>query len=206
MTKTLKELNKLVDKENTSGGDLWLNSLTSIPEGFSPTVGWSLHLDGLTPKDRAKALKQTRKLSDGDCVPYKYIFADGILTHIKREKKVGKYTLYVGEIPNNNVVTDGQRFAHCRNFRDGIEDLAFKAAKERGAGQYKSIDVSKPIPLSEAVQMYRVITGACRAGTQAFMSSLEGLKDAYTVAEMIDITKWQYGSTVFADFFAKEVS
>ena len=32
----------------TVGRSLYLNGLTSIPEGFNPTTGWSLYLNGLT--------------------------------------------------------------------------------------------------------------------------------------------------------------
>ena len=53
--------------------------------------------------------------------------------------------------------------------------------------------------------MYRIITGACREGTQQFVENLgglESLKEAYTVREIIDMTQGQYGAERFREFFA----
>jgi tetratricopeptide (TPR) repeat protein len=45
---------------------------------------------------------------------------------------------------------------------------------------------------AEAVECYRVITGACEAGTRGFVQSLgESVKKHYTIAEMIEVTKGQ---------------
>ena len=49
--------------------------------------------------------------------------------------------------------------------------------------------------------MYRVITGACRQGTDAFVQSLgEKLKERYTIRECIELTVGQYGAKRFAEF------
>ena len=44
---TAEELNEMIER---NGGSLDLSGLTSIPEGFNPTVGGSLDLSGLTSK------------------------------------------------------------------------------------------------------------------------------------------------------------
>ena len=49
--------------------------------------------------------------------------------------------------------------------------------------------------------MYRIITGACRQGSEAFVNSIKDLKDKYTLKEIIEITKGQYNSTIFERFF-----
>lgn len=131
----------------------------------------------------------------------RYLFADGILTHIKRKKKIRKYDYYVGKIPGVNVVSDGTYYAHCENIREGIRDLEFKRAKDRGAEQYRGIDTDKAIPTAKMIEMYRVITGACRQGTDAFLRSLGKLKDSYTVREAIKLTDGQYGAATFKNFF-----
>ncbi|MBE6598719.1 MAG: hypothetical protein E7638_04690 [Ruminococcaceae bacterium] len=41
---TLERLNKMADEANERGGSLDLRGLTSIPEGFNPTVGGWLDL------------------------------------------------------------------------------------------------------------------------------------------------------------------
>ena len=54
----------------------------------------------------------------------------------------------------------------------------------------------------EMVTMYRIITGACQQGTQSFLDSLgDKLKDSYTIQEVIELTKDQYGGKRFAEFF-----
>ena len=181
----------------TVGGSLHLSGLTSIPDGFNPTVGGSLDLRGLT--------RNYTRLENGMYVPEKYLYADGILAHIKREKKIGEYTLYVGRIPGRNVLFDGVNYAHCKTVEEGINDLAFKSASDRGAGQYLGIDRNKAMPVSDAAAMYRIITGACLQGTQQFIDSQgDALKDAYTVNEIIALTAGQYGGEAFRRFFEEE--
>ena len=190
---TLEELNAKVEHANDVGGYLDLRGLTSIPEGFNPTVGGSLYLSGLT--------SNFTRLKDGDYVEGEYLYADGILTHIKRAKKIGEYTYYIGKIPGLNVITDGENYAHCKSVQDGINELAFKTASDRGAEQYRGINIDEPIEQGKAIVMYRVITGACQQGTQRFIDSLGELKESYTVREIIEMTKGQYGGEAFRRFF-----
>jgi len=58
----LKELNEMVDKANVCGGSLDLRGLTSIPEGFNPTVGGHLDLSGLTSIPEGFNPKHTRRI------------------------------------------------------------------------------------------------------------------------------------------------
>jgi hypothetical protein len=83
----------------------------------------------------------------------------------------------------------------------GIADLAFKAAKDRGAEQYRSLRPDSVVKREDAIVMYRIITGACAAGTQAFIDSLQELKDEYTVSEIIEMTCGHYGADTFKRFF-----
>lgn len=80
----------------------------------------------------------------------------------------------------------------------------FKKAKGRGADQYKNISLDDRLTVDEAKTMYRVITGACQQGTEQFITNLkDNLKEDYSVREIIDLTKGQYGSKVFTSFFDK---
>lgn len=145
--------------------------------------------------------KDVSMLEYGDYKEGRYLFSDGILTHVKRKKRIGTYDYYVGKIPGINVVSDGTYYAHCENIRDGIRDLEFKRAKDRGAEQYRGIDTDKAIPTAKMIEMYRVITGACRQGTDAFLRSLGKLKNSYTLREAIELTNGQYGAVAFKKFF-----
>ena len=186
----------------TVGGSLNLSGtqITSLPEGL--TVGGSLYLSGtqIPDSERAKA----KRLQNGDYVPGKYLYADGILTHIKSKRRVQGYDLYIGRIKGKNVVSDGEYYAHCKTLRDGIADIAFKRAEDRGADQYKDLDLDTVVTLDEAKTMYRVITGACQAGTEGFAQSLgDKLKETYTIREMLEVTKGQYNSERFSEFFGQ---
>ena len=186
----------------TVGGSLYLSGtlITSLPEGL--TVGGSLDLSGTLINDRDKELKKVRSLQDGDHTD-KYIYCDNILTHIKSKKKIGKYTFYIGKIKNRNVVTDGELYAHCASFKEGVLDIEFKKSKDRGSEQYANLKLDSTLTYDEAVVCYRIITGACRQGTQQFLDSLREKKKSYTIAEIIEKTKGQFGNTTFADFFKR---
>ena len=60
------------------------------------------------------------------------------------------------------------------------------------------------LTVQEAVTMYRVITGACRQGSESFVNSLGELKEKYTIRETIELTKGQYNAERFAEFFGEE--
>ena len=196
MELTLKQAQARMKK---NGGSLYLSGtqLTSLPENL--TVSGSLDLSGtrIDPKDR----KKVRRLKEGDYQEGRYLYCDGILTHVRGRRQVERYTLYIGKIKNRHVVSDGEFYAHCKNFREGIADLAFKRASERGADQYRGMALDTALAVEEAKTAYRVITGACRAGTENFVNSLGGLKERYTIRELIELTKGQYGSERFAAFF-----
>ena len=218
MVYTLKELKKMM-KEN--GGSLYLEGctgITALPDNL--TVGGSLDLrgtgitalpDNLTVGGYLDlrgtgitARHEYKRLKNGDYVPNKYLYADEILTHVKRSRRFGNYTYYYGKIKGKNVISDGVLYAHCATFREGVIDLEFKKAKDRGAKQYKGLTLESVVKKEDAITMYRVITGACKAGTAHFLEGLREIKAEYTINEIIEITKGQYGAGVFENFFKKE--
>ena len=181
----------------TVGGNLYLSGtgITVLPDGL--TVGGNLYLRGTGVTD----LSKVKRLHDGDYVPGRYLYADGILTHIRSAHVVDGYTLYKGKIPGKNVVSDGTYYAHCKEFREGIADIAFKRAKKRGKEQFRDLTPDSVVTLDEAKTMYRIITGACRAGTEDFVSKQRALKETYTIREMMEITKGAYGADRFKAFW-----
>ena len=123
---TLEELNEMMDE---SGGSLYLRGtqITALPEGL--TVGGSLYLRDTQITNDGKY----HRLREGDFVDGKYIYCDGMLTHISRKKVFGQYTYFVGKIKGQDVIYDGEFYAHCKSFEDGVRDLSFKRAKDRGS-------------------------------------------------------------------------
>ena len=198
MVLTLEETKK---RMGLNGGSLDLRNtkITQLPDNL--TVGGSLDLRNTKIKYKSAERKKVNKLHDGDYSAGRYLYADGILTHVKAKKKTGKYTLYIGKIKGRNVVSDGEYFAHCDSLREGIADLLFKRAKDRGAEQYRGLTLDSVVTVEEAATMYRVITGACRQGTENFIKSLKEPKEKYTIRECIDLTRGQYNAERFEEFF-----
>ena len=221
MTYTLEQLKKKTDKNGflnlcgctgltslpdnlTVGSSLYLEGctgLTSLPDNL--TVGYSLYLEGCT--GLSENYKYYHTLLNGDYVPGRYLYADGILTHIKRKKQIDKYTYYIGKIKGKNVISDGTYYAHCKNFEEGVSDLAFKAAKDRGAEQYKNLTKDSVVSFEEGRTMYRIITGACSAGTQQFIDDMTEKKESYSISEIIEMTKNAYGGEIFRKFFEGKI-
>lgn len=165
--------------------------------------GGSLYLrgTGIAPSKRKRVIK----LRHGDYTPGRWVYADGILTHIKKEKRIDKYTFYVGRIPGRNVIFDGINYAHCDTLRSGISDLLFKSASDRGAEQYRGLSLDTEMGVDDAVAMYRIITGACAQGSKRFVEDLgDKLKERYTIREMLELTRGQYGSESFEKFFGEQ--
>lgn len=187
----------------TVGGwlDLSGTQITALPDNL--TVGGSLDLSGTQIRNKTKAEQNVKRFKNGDYVPGRYLYADGILMHVKRCRKYGQYTYYVGKIKGKNVVFDGENYAHCKSFKEGVVDLEFKKAKDRGSEQYSSLTLDSEVTKDEAITMYRIITGACRAGTEGFLSTIKRFKAKYTVRELIEITRGQYGAETFKQFFER---
>lgn len=198
MKLTVEQAEKMI-KESGGYLDLYNTPITSLPDNL--TVGDSLFLGNTRITDKDEELRKVKSLKNGDYAEGKYLYADGILTHIKNKKTVTGYTIYVGKIKGQNVVCDGKNYAHCNKIRDGIADLLFKSAADRGANQYKGLSLDTEMTVKELVTMYRIITGACRQGSESFVSSLGELKPKYTIREALDITQGQYGSDKFQKFF-----
>ena len=193
-TYTHEELEGIM-KKNNGYLNLYNTQIKSLPDNL--TVGGNLC--GCYGYNKGNLIK----LNNGDYVEGKYLYADGILTHIKRKKTLlkGKYTYYIGKIPGRNVLFDGKYYVHCSNIKEGILDIEFKEAKDRGSDQFRHLTTSDTISKDEAITMYRIITGACQQGTMTFVNSLKELKEEYTIQEIIDMTEGKYGHKTFKEFF-----
>ena len=68
---------------------------------------------------------------------------------------------------------------------------------------YEDYTLDTVVTFEDAVKMYRVITGACEAGTRNFVQGLSKKKKKYTVSEIIKETQGQYGNDTFKEFFER---
>ena len=200
MEYTIEQLKEMMDDD----GSLYLSGtqITSLPENL--TVGGSLDIRGTPIESKKEELKKARRLKNGDYVEGRYLYCDYTLIHVKRKRKIGEYTYYVGKIKGMNAIYDGENYAHCKDFLDGVNDLEFKKAKDRGAEQYRDYTMDTVVSFEDAKTMYRIITGSCKAGTEQFVNGLRSVKEQYTVREIIDITKNAYRGEVFKSFFEKK--
>ena len=82
--------------------------------------------------------------------------------------------------------------AHAETIKQAIDELAFKTAS-RDVEQYRNMKRSTKKTPEEWAFTYRIITGACQAGTKSFMTSKGKLKKTYTLTEIIEQTRGAYG-------------
>ncbi|HYD90467.1 MAG TPA: hypothetical protein VEA37_03145, partial [Flavobacterium sp.] len=187
----------------TVGGYLYLRSLTSIPEGFNPTVGGYLYLSSLTSIPEGLGYKDVPEVEFLSWQKGKYIYCDGRFSEVVSHKK-GVYKLKdVNKEKYYYLVTDGNgRFAHGDSVKEVKEDLLYKIS-DRDKSKYEGIDVNQKFSFTECIAMYRTITGACATGTRNFIESQGIKKKAFSVNEIIGLTKGNYGSQEFKAFFEK---
>ena len=134
-----------------------------------------------------------------------FLHVDGILSEVI-EKKGNVYHVRNGvDEPITYVVTDGNNhWAHGYTMEEAKQDLRYKMSI-RDKSEYKDLTLESELTFDEAVGCYRVITGACRAGTQDYLEHRLPYprKDTYTIREIIELTKNEYGSDTFREFFEK---
>ena len=196
----LRSVTSIPDGFNpTVGGYLYLSSVTSIPDGFNPTVGGSLDLRSVS-----------RYIGKEVNIPIRYIWrnkdyinVDGIFTKIISERGNVMRVQRIAHKEIEYLVTDGDgRWAHGATLKEAKDSLIYKIA-DKDKSEYNNWTKDTIVTHAEAIEAYRVITGACAMGTRHFCEVVLGnkKKDKYTIAEVIELTKGQYGSECFASFF-----
>ena len=75
----------------------------------------------------------------------------------------------------------------------------------RDKSEYKVLTLDSELTFDEAVACYRVITGACKLGTNNYIKNRlpKPHKEKYTIKEIIELTENEYGSDIFSKFFEK---
>ena len=176
----------------TVGGNLYLRSVTSLPEGFNPTVGGDLHLQG----DSRHIGSDVRLLSWQNG---KYIKVDGVFSEVISEKfGIRKLRQIDGKV--SYLVTDGENYSHGETIEKARESLAYKLSP-RDTSEFKGLKLTDKLPFEKCVQLYRSVTGACSMGCQMFVESAGHERKEYTVKQIIEKTKGQYGHERLRKFF-----
>ena len=129
------------------------------------------------------------------------------MARIKGERSIPAGTLYSVEIIGKKkksycIESDGV-YSHGDTIKEARESLIYKIG-DRDKSSYADWKLDTKVTKRGAIESYRVITGACEEGAIEFMKSQESKKRKYTVKEIIEITKGQYGNEEYESFFAQE--
>ena len=185
----------------TVGGSLDLRgtAIASLPDNL--TVGGYLDLEGTI--DTSKVNRNIDEESFFSWRKNKYIKADGIFSKVISHKRNVFKIQKIGKTKESYLVTDGNgKFSHGDTIKEAKEDLIFKISN-RDKSDYKGLTLESKMSFEKAIECYRIITGACSFGTKDFVSNrLIKKEKEYTIAEMIEVTKGEYGNSTFSQFFS----
>ena len=128
---------------------------------------------------------------------------DGIKSIILSKRRNVYKTVCFSDIAERKITyvieKDGV-YSHGDTVKEAKESFIYKISN-RDTSSYENYTKDTIVSFEEAIKMYRAITGACEAGTRHFVESLDKVKKEYSIAEIIEITKGQYGSEEFKNFF-----
>ncbi len=184
-----------LDLENCTG-------ITQLPEGL--TVGGDLYL-----RDASITHAKYNKKLPTDFFTFiweykgrQFIKCDGIFSQIIEKKGNVFKTKYIGKDKIQYIVTDGSgRYAHGDSIHEAKEDLLYKISN-RDTSRYENLTPESNLTFEESIQCYRIITGACAAGTKDFVTRhLKQQKESYTIAEIGTLTRGHFGNEDFRKFF-----
>ena len=97
------------------------------------------------------------------------------------------------------IAKEGNCFAHGKTIKKARKDLLYKIL-DRDKSEFETLTLDSKLSLKDAIQCYRVITGACSQGVKNFCDSIE-LKENYTIREIINLTSEAYNGYLFEEFF-----
>ena len=90
------------------------------------------------------------------------------------------------------IASEGDISAHGKTIKEAQADLAFKKMS-KDVEQFRDMPKNTIKTPEEWGNIYRAITGACKAGVENFMQSKGKIKTKYTLSEILEETKNAYG-------------
>ena len=131
---------------------------------------------------------------------------DGFCMHIHQEKRFADYIiLKCSYFPENDIVYIASKnhiFAHGATIRKAIEDLQFKIMENTDISAHIA-RIAKQGTMT--ANDYRLLTGACREGTDHFLQAHNlTWEDTMPVEEVLKLTDGFYGHEIFKEA-AKEI-
>ena len=205
-------------KLSTVGGGLYCHGAdTRAAFPKLSTVGGSLDCQGADTRAAFPKLKNKEAGNSGARVAVArafrrkgFLFADGLLSRIVETKQSrGGAQIHrivaVGKNKTSYCIELDGTYSHGNTIKEARESLIYKIG-ERDKSAYVGWKLDRKISAKEAIESYRVITGACEAGVRGFVQSHGKLKRTYNVQEVIDLTKGQYGNDAYAAFFSERAA
>lgn len=100
------------------------------------------------------------------------------------------------------IVSKGDKFAHGDSIKEAKESLIYKIGT-RDKSKFANLKLNDKLTLEEMIECYRVVTGACEFGVKNFIQTAlnNKPKKQYSIKEILNLTKNQYGHQTFHDFF-----
>ena len=190
-------------------GYLYLGALTSLPANAKLTAGGYLYLGALKHPTEHKgnnplagALARTAVAAMFHAIGY--TIADGILARIVQRRGPVMRVIICGKTEVSYLVTNGEAWSHGKTLAEARDGLIYKIGS-RDMTKFKAWKLDRVVTKAEAIEAYRVITGACEEGTKAWMGQRK-TPEKVTVRGIIDLTKGAFGADTFRKFFAKEAA
>jgi hypothetical protein len=130
-----------------------------------------------------------------------YVILDKILSKvISRKGSVLKVHNY-GQAEESFIIEQDGISSHGKTLKEAKDSFIYKISN-RDTSKYEGLKLDSVLTKDEAIKMYRVITGASQAGTRYFVEQQKEVKDYYTIQEIINLTKSQYGNECLTKFFS----
>ena len=208
------------------GGDLYCSSDSDVTLPKLKAIGGALYCNG---KVTAPNLKVIGGCLDCSCHPTAkvtlhkdlvyndlgevrsvlsrmgYDLWDNILSRRLQSRLRGNTTVHriqiVGHSEPSWCIQVGETFSHGETLKEARASLVYKIS-DRDTSKYKDFGLDKVLTKKQAIESYRVITGACEFGTRGFVESRK-LPAKASIRQIIRLTKGQWGNEVYAEFFAR---
>ena len=129
-----------------------------------------------------------------------HIIADGILSEIISEKKGVYKVINHGETKQSYLIKKGGVYSHGKTLKEAKDSLIYKIS-DRDTSKYEDLTLDSTLTKEDMIQCYMTITGACSEGTKYFVNNNEDIKDKYSIREIVELTRGQYGNKEFEEFF-----
>ena len=193
----LDSLTKLPeDTKFENQGNLYLNSLTSLPDGTKFENKGSVNLYSLDNK-KINYLNKDFKIKIIDFITMLIDSNSKIIDGIKVTKAYYFKGGSLKDLPKSYIASKDDYTAHGETVKEAIEDLNFKILSTN----FNIKDIVSKIKKSKIVSIndYRLLTGACRQGCKEFMKSNKFKGNEVSLEEVLKLTKNEFGGSRFKE-------